>query len=125
MAREIKFRAWDGKGFIYSNHGLGNFFGDTSPVCAYGDDYVADDIALMQYTGLTDREGKEVYESDILEMLVSGVHYGAKEIVEFKNGCFWLRYRDVSINEWLSNDVFGEYEIKVIGNIHENPDLLK
>lgn len=79
---------------------------------------------LLQYTGLKDKNGKEIYEGDILQCYYGGDKIGAKEIVEFQNGAFWLRYRNVTIPQWLEDDGVYSSEIEVIGNIYQNPKLL-
>ena len=82
-----------------------------------------DEDSLGQFTGLLDKNGKEIYEGDILQCYHNGLKCGALETVEFKNGCFWLRHRDVSIHHWLSL-IDDDTDIEIIGNIYENPELL-
>ncbi len=114
--REIKFRAWSKKenqfvdDFIIDN--LGNHY-QTSKCEFWGDDR---DLIIMQSTNILDRNGKEIYEGDILKL-----SHGNPYIVKW----------------FLEDSMFGIEEIKgiaigmivpdkqIIGNICENPDLLK
>lgn len=82
------------------------------------------DIKVMQFTGLQDINGTDIYEGDIVECLIEGERFGAIETVEFKNGCFWLRHRDVSLSYWVTHTSF-DGDFKVIGNIYQHPHLLK
>lgn len=109
----LKFRAWDKeeKRFYYSNDDLGNFFSSFS------------DLQIDQYTGLEDKDGKEIYNGDIFHM----------GVVIFSRGCFNGCYTSSSTNErgWDYSDEWedGLYSYaknyKVEGNIHENPERFK
>ena len=127
--REIKFRAWDksAKKMIQSvNYALDMFgtsfywmFGYREPEAVNLDDFV-----LMQYTGLKDKNGKEIYEGDIVKwQRAKNKQYHNAEII-FQDGCFcfstpFLHYviHNLSFLEGLC--------CEVIGNIYENPELLK
>lgn len=84
--------------------------------------YPQEDYVLMQYTGLKDKNGKEIYEGDI----VKGSAYG-KEIytgvVEFYDASFVMRIDGNKGYYRLNKMTFQELE--VVGNIYENPELLK
>jgi hypothetical protein len=51
--------------------------------------------------------------------------FGATEIVEFKEGCLWLRYRHMPIIQFLQLSNGNKYHVSVVGNIFDNPELLK
>jgi len=149
MKREIKFRAFlDGEM---------KFFGKS--VFVTNDDELVfrehenhyidswpqhDDLELMQYTGLKDKNGVEIYESDIVELEVEfcgasneyyeqeGFHVIHTGVVTFMpSKGFHLKISrswDLDNNEpWIAPKTKGivQYRSKVIGNIHENPELIK
>ena len=116
--REIKFRAWDGRKIIqsYAHIGSGGRM-YTSHTQNPEPDYI-----VMQYTGLKDRHGVEIYEGDIIKYITQ--YYGNK--VEHQKVVEWIDdMQDDSFGESLSMGYrFHGGDIEVIGNIYENPDLL-
>jgi uncharacterized phage protein (TIGR01671 family) len=115
--REIKFRAWAGSEMLYGEEGDAWFFGadssyislirpDNSPDDVVADNLENESFCIMQYTGLHDANGKEIYEGDILESMA-----GYRSRVEW-----W-------VNGW-SDNTEKAYNRIVIGNIYENPELL-
>lgn len=115
MAREIKFRAWDKKEKEWIGNGDSmDLYHSASANCFLFDNDNYDlhsEIEFVQFTGLNDKNGKEIYEGDLLKD-TSG--YVRK--VGFKTGMFGkgLDYHFYQISE----------ADEVIGNIYENPDLL-
>ncbi|MBE9572956.1 MAG: hypothetical protein IMF11_20215 [Proteobacteria bacterium] len=92
----------------------------------------SNDLILMQYTGLKDKNGTEIYEGDLLEMPTLGINevvFGDFCIgtddwqVEHKTIGFVIKWKDDSGYTGLSAEDTKDY--KVIGNIHQHPDLLK
>ena len=124
MSREIKFRAWDKR-----RSQMSEVFGlqwDARGVAVdVLDDRDSDnwersgDFELMQYTGLKDKNGREIYEGDVVT-LNSEMRHAA--VVKFEDGAFKV------VNRNVFEDLYGSYSsprAEVIGNIYENPDLLK
>ena len=124
MSREIKFRAWDKineKMVKISSLSLEN---KEIAVKESGTYHLfrMKDLELMQYTGLKDKNSKEIYEKDI----VSCNKY-KNIVVFFENGCFKVRYpKNDTTNIICALDTFLEkYKCKISGNIYENFELLE
>ena len=81
--------------------------------------YKVDPSTVGQYTGLKDKNGKRIFEGDIVQAHFKTNH--SKQIfrVTFDDGMFIFN------NGYVKLPVRGIYGIKVIGNIHDDPDLLK
>ena len=166
MNRPIKFRVWDTqtKRYLYQAEYIATQYGylmhdhpyklclnypdthiDFTPEEAYVD-YHRQRLVMEQFTGLLDKDGKEIYEGDIIRFSIHGVPHG--------------RYREDNIVEpvWYSDEqaafVFGKYVVpeetnqyghkvggytwwysmsddvdketlEVMGNVHQNPELVK
>ena len=113
--REIKFRAWaDGIMMQVATLRLNE---DGSI------DWGLLPKTLMQFTGLKDKNGKEIYEGDIIEYQQDNDHendYPMRQAaVEYGHGAFHINGHYFMAIQALANDC------AVIGNIYENPELLK
>ncbi len=127
--REIKFRAWHP-----SNREMvviDNIKGSKDPnrsmqLCALmANIHDEGKDLLMQYTGLKDKNGKEIYEGDVLSLLGEDLMLpkptfdnGMITVVSFSDGCFVAPGSMMTLMSVAHSRV-------VIGNIHENPELLE
>ena len=125
MNREIKFRMWHKKSKKMFDVESINFKDRSLNMWNSGmytlSTFSLDDVILMQYTGLHDKNGKEIYEGDIVKALISGRWFVGKVIYEHSG--FTI---DVMNNKELEFGRRGiiEHWTEVIGNIHDNPELL-
>ena len=126
--REIKFRAWD-----KSNEEMleveNLYFNDMTDKVEirtriYSDYFNDEEMILMQYTGLKDKNGKEIYEGDIV---AEKGHYVKSDRLLYQK----IQWKE-SYSCWLRGEYqrltpknIKTYQIEVIGNIYENPELLE
>jgi uncharacterized phage protein (TIGR01671 family) len=134
--REIKFRAWDERQKIM--HGNFQFIrsGVESNDCiVFTSDhqtlqskphplenpYFQQQLKVMQYTGLKDKFGVEIYEGDIVSYQFCGqFSHSGEGVVEFAHGCFHV----LRFLLWDYSEDGKDWQIEVIGDIHQNPELL-
>ena len=121
--REIKFRAWDKTENVMSYSDVEMF--DDMVGFRFGHFGInvdtVDDIELMQYTGLKDKNGQEIYEGDIVKMYdpYTKTIMTTEVIWDDPNCRFAMKYTFVDFDFLISD------EIEVIGNVHENTELIK
>lgn len=120
--REFKFRAWDkdNKEMVYQNAdspSFGTFKGEKYCTLEEVFFYEKESFDIMQYTGMKDKNGKEIYEGDIVKAKSSDGREFVGHVM-FGDGSFFIKNDTSSNYRWI------DYEVEVIGNIHENPELL-
>jgi hypothetical protein len=109
MTDRFEFRAWDAQNDHIVDFdrygGAGNFW----------DMCLAHDWEIMQCTGLKDKNRKLIYEGDVVRFRVKDKEWNPYKnvVVNFEDGQFWAGGYD-----------FFEIKCEIIGNIHENPELL-
>jgi len=126
MNREIKFRAWDKRqkqmSYPFTLVELTQYehiFERKFP------GFLAkfNDLIWMEYTGLHDKNGKEIYEGDILRYTHKDLGHPVDYIVIFFEGAF---VQDRPKDKRYTPDFWCDWDsLEVIGNIYENPELLK
>ncbi|EKO2958576.1 hypothetical protein PZ837_001936 [Listeria monocytogenes] len=93
--------------------------------------YSFDDVVLMQYTGLKDKNGKKIFEGDVVAFSEDDFHVFNSQVEYFSEDGYPAFDIKVPSDYYFDSNVFSEvsmsglHEIEVIGNIHENPELME
>lgn len=95
--------------------------GSTSVPLKFEDERNGEDVILMQSTGLKDKNGKEIFEGDIVKM-AKDIYYEPTyyEVVRHRGGAYRLESKQHGCELWLRHT-----DCEVVGNIYENPELLE
>jgi uncharacterized phage protein (TIGR01671 family) len=122
--REIKFRAWQTVTktmFLNIEKGTGEPHGNPP----FADYLENQNMVVMQYTGLKDKNGKEICEGDIVLGFDSGYYRQPQKMkIEYRTYPYagWYMVPADNLRPHLMDD--SQQETEVIGNIYENPELL-
>lgn len=127
MSRELKFRLWDGTkmetkvmfGSLGAFYVPGMDYKDSATMCSFNTKY-PHDSPVMQFTGeLID--GKEVYMADVVALYENGKEYFRGKVTD--HGVHGITID--SHSDYMEFGLTKRFSYKLLGNIHEHPELLK
>ena len=123
--QKIKFRCWDKnkkqmravRELCFDQYGTIDVYCECDDINepAKGND------SLMQFTGLLDRNGKEIYEGDIVR--IGDEKSEHIEVIKWVDETNWMDEK-CPVNGWVNHQSIYKMPIEVIGNVNENPELL-
>jgi len=120
--RQIKFRAWDSKAKEWAfNIGL-DIYGLTGFLS--NKEQMDKDLTFAQFTGLKDKNGKEIYEGDLINYTTSRLVDDVWEVIWHAGG-FYTRDKTKGLSPLVFPTLASTANIEVRGNIYENPNLLE
>ena len=134
LMREIKFRAWSPSKNLWREDWVMDSYEKTIDL---NKERYDDDLILCQYTGLKDKNGKEIWEGDVLawagdwcrqdkeerHAVKFGFHSTSSDYYASVAYGFYMEREDLKVDTTHSGEYFDKCE--VIGNIYENPELLE
>ena len=123
--REILFRGkhkadgkWCEGNLHIDKQGVAIITPDDTPLGCYGQ---VDPDTIGQFTGLTDKNGKKIFEGDIVRLDIAGIIFNA--VCKFHSGSFGLVWHYMGADRWQAFTSICHVEYEVIGNIYDNPEM--
>lgn len=117
MSRAIKFRTWGVDGKVGPR--MWDWEHIAGCLCMWFEDKTA---IIMQFTGLKDKNGREIYEGDIIQCNPEVKYY--RVVVWGHDGNYWMVNPDRIMGWEIQCVISSHTDAVVIGNIYENPELL-
>lgn len=119
MNDRFKIRVWDK---VFNHYWTNEEIKENAAWLLFPDNSNIDDIEIEQYTGLRDNDGKLVYEGDLI--FINGEEW---QVIWVDEDCsFFFSNLKEEYHQPIFPDLYiGTEDFKVVGNIHENPELLK
>lgn len=125
--REILFRGkhmsggvWCEGNLAVRKDGICIITPDDTPCGVYGQ---VDPDTVGQFTDLTDKNGTKIFEGDIVKIDIAGLIFNA--VCKFHSGSFGLVWHYMGVDRWQAFTSMCHVEYEVIGNIHDNPELME
>lgn len=121
--REMKFRAWELEAkemfevsaISWEEAELRVWLADDQTILLPWDNR----ITLLQFTGLDDKNGKEIWEGDVVR-----TRWGGLGKIGFDDGMFCVLFEDGAVQGCLCKSEIEERGLEIIGNVYENRELL-
>ena len=128
--REIKFRAWDRELEEWTNYSISNINGNiidfyNKEAGFWESDREGERFILCQYTGLKDKTGKEIYEGDIVREIGDDYTPVYTKGIYMALNIEQLKYPEEHRQFSTQFNVVWKNGCEILGNIYENPELLK
>lgn len=126
--REILFRGkhkadgkWCEGNLHIDKQGVAIITPDDTPIGCYGQ---VDPATVGQHTGLTDKHGKKIFEGDILVLTLPAAKMHWRAVCKFHSGAFGLVWHHMG-ERWQAFTGICNAEYEIIGNVHDNPELME